>query len=121
MTYGPVGRLFGLGNKCPDCGHELGDHIYRKDAEPACPTKPQADVPCSAGSESAVTKADLSIKMHALADKGHPRAAELREKADAFDAATKGFMGTNPPTHTVKQMVGSWARASRVFSECGGV
>jgi hypothetical protein len=51
MTYGPVGRLFGLGNKCPDCGHELGDHIYRKDAEPACPTKPQADVPCSAATE----------------------------------------------------------------------
>jgi hypothetical protein len=48
MTYGPVGRLFGLGNKCPDCGHEFGDHIYRKDAEPACPTKPQADAPSSA-------------------------------------------------------------------------
>jgi hypothetical protein len=54
MTYGPVGRLFGLGNKCPDCGHEIGDHIYRKDAEPACPTRPQADAPSSAGTEEAL-------------------------------------------------------------------
>ncbi|MDI2076999.1 hypothetical protein ABIF68_007867 [Bradyrhizobium japonicum] len=74
----------------------------------------------SADSKSEVVKTDLSIKMHALADRGHPRADELREKANAFDIATKGFMGTSPPTHTVKQMVGSWARASRVFSECGG-
>lgn len=65
-------------------------------------------------------KTDLSIKMHALADQGHPRADELREKATAFDVATHGFVATNPPTHTVKQMVGSWARANRVFNECGG-
>ena len=65
-----------------------------------------------------IVKTDLSIKMYALAERGHPRAAELREKADAFDIATHGFMATNPPTHTVKQMVGSWARASRIFDEC---
>jgi hypothetical protein len=54
MTYGPVGRLFGLGNKCPDCGHEFGDHIYRKDAEPACPAKPQADAPSSAATTAPI-------------------------------------------------------------------
>ena len=67
-----------------------------------------------------VTRTDLSIKMHTLADSGHARAAELREKADAFDAATHGFMGTNPPTHTVKQQIGTWARAHRVHCECTG-
>lgn len=65
-----------------------------------------------------ITRTDLSEKMHALADSGHPRAAELREKADAFDAATHGFMATDPPTHTAKQQLGTWARASRVYSEC---
>lgn len=67
-----------------------------------------------------IVKTDLSIKMHALADGGHPRAAELREKADAFDAATHGFMVANPQTHNVKQQLGTWARANRVFTECGG-
>lgn len=65
-----------------------------------------------------ITKTDLSIKMHALADKGHPRADELREKANAFDVATHGFVTAQPQTHTVKQMVGSWALANRVYSEC---
>ena len=58
-------------------------------------------------------RTDLSELMHALADKGHPRAAELREKADAFDAATHGFVVANPQTHTVKQMVGSGSPRSR--------
>jgi hypothetical protein len=65
-----------------------------------------------------IVKTELSEKMHALADQGHPRAAELREKADAFDAATHGFMVAQPQTHTVKQQVGTWARASRVYDEC---
>ena len=65
-------------------------------------------------------RTDLSKLMHALADSGHVRAAELREKADAFDAATHGLIATQPPTHTVKQMVGSWARARRVHCECTG-
>jgi hypothetical protein len=65
-----------------------------------------------------VIRTDLSEKMHALADLGHPRAAELREKADAFDQATHGFQIAQPQTHTVKQQLGTWARANRVFSEC---
>jgi hypothetical protein len=67
---------------------------------------------------SEITKTDLSEKMHALADRGHSRADELREKADAFDQATHGFMVAQPQTHTVKQQLGTWARASRLFDEC---
>jgi uncharacterized iron-regulated protein len=67
-----------------------------------------------------ITRTDLSELMHALAEKGHARAAELREKADAFDAATHGFVVAQPQTHTVKQVVGSWARARRVHCECTG-
>lgn len=67
-----------------------------------------------------VTRTDLSELMHALADSGHARAVELREKADAFDVATHGFMVAQPQTHTVRQQLGAWARASRVYSECGG-
>lgn len=67
-----------------------------------------------------ITRTDLSEKMHALADSGHPRAIELRAKADAFDKATHGFMVAQPQTHTVAQQLGTWARASRLFTECGG-
>lgn len=67
------------------------------------------------------TRTDLSELMHALADGGHPRAAELREKADAFDAATHGFMVAQPQTHTVKQQLGTWARAHRLHCECTGL
>jgi hypothetical protein len=67
-----------------------------------------------------ITRTDLSELMHALADSGHERAVELREKADAFDVATHGFMAAQPQTHTVKQMVGSWARARRAHCECTG-
>lgn len=66
------------------------------------------------------TRTDLSELMHALADSGHPRAVELREKADAFDVATHGYVVANPQTHTVAQMIGSWARARRVWCECTG-
>ena len=65
-----------------------------------------------------IERTDLSKWMHALADKGHPRAAELRDKADACDAASHGFVIANPQTHTVAQMVGSWARAHRLYREC---
>lgn len=65
------------------------------------------------------TRTDLSELMRALADSGHARAADLREKADAFDAATNGTLAS-PPTHTIKQMVGTWARARRVWCDCTG-
>lgn len=58
----------------------------------------------------------LSEKMHVLADGGHARASELREKADAFDAATAkaGQPGA------AKSILGAWARARRVWCECTG-
>ena len=62
---------------------------------------------------------DLSIKMRALADRGHPRAVELREKADAFDKATAAMSDPNVE-NAVKPMMGAWARARRLWSECSG-
>jgi uncharacterized iron-regulated protein len=69
---------------------------------------------------AAVTETDLSKLMRALADGGHERAVDLREKAEAFDIATHGFVAADPQTHTVRQMVGAWARARRVYIECTG-
>jgi hypothetical protein len=64
-------------------------------------------------------RTDLSEKMHALADSGHTRANELREKADAFDDATAGFYGV-PQTVTVQRFVGCFARARRLWCDVTG-
>ncbi len=66
-----------------------------------------------------MTRTDLSEKMHALAEAGHRRHAELRAAADAFDAATTGFFASTP-THTPQQQLGAWAKANRIYSECSG-
>jgi hypothetical protein len=57
--------------------------------------------------------------MIALANSGHPRAKELRDKADAFDRANKGAF-LDPPTHTVAQLMGCLEGARRFFEICGG-
>lgn len=59
---------------------------------------------------------DLSDRMRALADTGHSRAAELYEKADAFDL----YAPANSGEWDVKRFVGAWARARRVWCECTG-
>lgn len=64
-------------------------------------------------------RTDLSEKMYALADSGHPRADELREKADAFDVATAGFQA-EPQTCTVQKFVGCFARARRLWCDITG-
>ena len=61
----------------------------------------------------------LHDKMRALAEAGHPRAAELREKADAFQSAAEGLYA-EPQTVDVKTFMGCWARARRLWSECSG-
>lgn len=58
----------------------------------------------------------LSLKMHALADSGHPRADELREKAQAFDDAT-AKAGQPGVTKTI---LGTWSRARRLWCDCTG-
>jgi hypothetical protein len=51
--------------------------------------------------------------MRRLADSGHPRAFDLRREADALEKVfDKDF--------DVKRVVGTWARARRVWSECSG-
>lgn len=62
---------------------------------------------------------DLQTNMRALADAGHEKADELREKAAAFEDAAIGFYG-DPQTVTVKSFMGCWARARRLYSECSG-
>lgn len=63
---------------------------------------------------------ELGGQMRALADTGHERALELKEKAEAFDVAAAGFYA-EPQTIDVKKFMGAWARARRCYSECAGV
>lgn len=64
-------------------------------------------------------RTELSKRMLALAESGHARATELREKADAFDVATAGFYA-EPQTHDAKQFMGAYARARRLWCEITG-
>ncbi len=66
-----------------------------------------------AGKEETLVK-----KMRALAST-HNRAQELTEKASALEEATAGFFG-EPQTKTVKQFLGSWARARMLWCDCTG-
>jgi hypothetical protein len=66
-----------------------------------------------------MTRTALSERMHALADQGHARAAELREKADAFDAATAGFYA-DPQTVSVEKFMSCFARARRLWCDITG-
>jgi hypothetical protein len=58
----------------------------------------------------------LAQKMRKLADDGHPRAVELREKADAMETAATG----PSKTWDARKVLGAWARARRVWCECTG-
>lgn len=64
-------------------------------------------------------RTELSARMIALANSGHPRAKELRDKADAFDRANHGAF-LDPPTHSLAQLKGCWAGAKRFYEICGG-
>lgn len=66
-----------------------------------------------------MTRTPLSERMHTLADSGHARAAELRNKADLLDAAAKGFYA-DPQTHDTPQLVGAVARARRLWRDVTG-
>ena len=58
---------------------------------------------------------DLMTRMRALAETGHPRAAELREHADALDTQLNAWEKGNP-----MRLLGVWARARRLWCECTG-
>lgn len=66
-----------------------------------------------------VLRTALSERMHALAETGHERAVELREKADAFDSATAGFY-SEPQTVGVAKFMGAFARARRLWCDITG-
>lgn len=66
-----------------------------------------------------VERTALSERMHKLADEGHERADELREKGQAFDDATAGFYA-EPQTVTVQKFMGCFARARRLWCDITG-
>ena len=58
----------------------------------------------------------LANKMRKLADTGHPRAVELRERAQALEEAQDlGAEGWS-----AERMVGRWARARRLWCDITG-
>ena len=61
----------------------------------------------------------LSDKMRALAA-SHPCGAELKANADEFDEKTKAHYSAGANRETAKRMLGAWARARRLWSECTG-
>lgn len=61
----------------------------------------------------------LPERMHALADTGHARAAELRTQADALNAAIDGALAT-PETCSVPKLLGTWAKARRLWCDITG-
>ncbi|MGE0602187.1 MAG: hypothetical protein AB7O46_00190 [Xanthobacteraceae bacterium] len=54
----------------------------------------------------------LMEKMRRLADAGHARADELRDKAEKLDAAIKNY--------DAMKVLGAWARARRLWCDCTG-
>jgi hypothetical protein len=67
----------------------------------------------------AETSPGLTDRMHQLANDGHPRATELREKADAFSKAMAATITDEPvPESALKSMLGAWARARRLWCDC---
>jgi hypothetical protein len=66
-----------------------------------------------------IIRTALSEKMHALADTGHVKSAQLRDLAGKFDIAANGFYA-DPQTVKAGSMLGAWARASRLWCEVSG-
>lgn len=65
-------------------------------------------------------QAKLYEKMRALASSGHPRAAELIEKAADLEAGVNGYFGDVPPTINAPSFLGRYARARILWCECSG-
>lgn len=57
---------------------------------------------------------DLATRMYDLANTGHPRAEELREKARLFRQAA------DDPEVDERKLLGAWARARRLWCQCTG-
>lgn len=62
----------------------------------------------------------LNEQMTARADRdGLPAGHDLRLKAEAFKVAAAGYW-SDPPTVSIKEFMGCWARARRAWSEYSG-
>lgn len=60
----------------------------------------------------------LADKMRQMANTGHPRATELRERADALDSAAEGFMCVEAPRVSAPAFLSTWAKARLLWCEC---
>ena len=58
-------------------------------------------------------------RIRTLADSGHERADELREKASALEEGIAGFYG-EPQTITVQSFMDRYARACLLWRDCTG-
>ncbi len=65
------------------------------------------------------TSQPLVDRMNALADSGHPRAAELHEAAGRLRGAADGYW-SDTPTVSVGKFMGAWARARKLWCDCTG-
>jgi len=63
---------------------------------------------------------ELGDRMRALAESGHERAEELLAKAKEFDEKTDAHYSETGGPETAKSVLGAWARARRLWSECTG-
>lgn len=64
-------------------------------------------------------QATLAQRMRDLAARGHERAAELVEKAQALEEGVAGYYG-DPQTITVQSFLGRYARARLLWRDCTG-
>lgn len=76
--------------------------------------------------KKSVDKTSLAYRMRKLADTGHPRAEELRAKADAFDRASTHFFSVcniDLPVHRAFEpsagqlLLEAWKEARRLYNE----
>ena len=61
----------------------------------------------------------LVKNMRALADRRPDRANDLRRAANAFEDAIGGFYA-EPQRMSVKQLIGIWSRARKLFCDVSG-
>lgn len=62
----------------------------------------------------------LVPKMRAIADRGHPRALELRARALDLEQAIEVLMRESAEPAETKKMVRAWARARRLWCQVSG-
>jgi len=90
MTDGPAGRLFGFSKICPDCGHEIGDHIYcGEGVKVGCPTNKARTSPVSGPEPVRDACCETGVLPDARPD--HAQTPDYVRKLEAENAALRAF------------------------------